>query len=176
MNIATRYAFVLGVVLAAGSVAAQPPAKTSKELPTMVSKVCVTLENAKAQADLSYEFGQQPQPPRVDPRFLHEGCFNMPVIARLRSAEPSIQPYETWAVTFEPKSTRLVDAKHAGVVYKVPVVLRKQNVKFFVAEMMVPTDTDDTRIPKEQMGRWFMGWVEVPDAPYLSAYLESREK
>lgn len=142
----------------------------------MVLKVCVTLENAKAQADLSYEFGQQPQPSRVDPKFIHEGCSPMPVIARLRTPEPSIQPYDTWTVSFEPKSSRMVDAKHAGVIYKVPVILRKQNVKFFVAEMMVPTDTDDTRIPKEHLGRWFMGWVEVPDEPYLSAYLERRDK
>jgi hypothetical protein len=176
MNIATRYAFVLGVVLAAGSVAAQPPAEKTTELPTMVLKVCLTLDNAKAQADLSFEFGQQPQPPRIDPKFLQEGCSPMPVIARLRSVEPSIQSYETWAPTFEPKSARIIDAKHAGVVYKVPVMLRKQNVKFFVAEMMVPTDTDDERIPKEHLGRWFKGWVEVPDEPYLSTYLARREK
>jgi hypothetical protein len=175
MKITTLSALVLGAVFAAGSVAAQPPAEKITELPTMVLKVCLTLDNAKAQADLSYEFGQQPQaPPRIDPKFLQEGCSPMPVIARLRSVEPSIQPYETWTPTFEPKSTRIIDAKHAGVVHHVPVVLRKQTVKFFEADMMVPSDTDDERIPKEHRNRWFKGWVEVPEEPYLSTYLERR--
>jgi hypothetical protein len=173
MKIATLLTLAVGFVLAGTTLGAQPPA-TATELPAMILKVCLTLERARSQADLSFEFAQVPQPARIEPRFIEDGCTSLPVVARLRSVETSITPFETWAVTYDPGSPRLVDARHAGVTYKVPVALRKQTVRYFAADLMVPVDAEDERIGPEDRGKWFGGWVEVPDSPYLSKYLEVR--
>jgi hypothetical protein len=166
---------LIALLLAPRSIAAQAPA-ANVELPTMVLKVCPKLEDARAQADLSSQFAKAVGPMVIEPRYVWKGCNSLPVIARLRSREESIEPLVTWAVTYDPNSSTTVDARHAGIPHKVPYALRKQRVTFFVADFMVPADADDDRIGPEDRGKWFTGWVEVPDEPYLSKYLEAERR
>lgn len=167
-----RVSALVTLLLLPPSVLAQLPAPTGAELPTMVLKVCPKLEDAKNQADMSFQFAKVQGPVVIEPRFLWQGCFTLPVILRLRSQEEAIRPFETWVVSYDANSSTTFDAKHAGVTYKVPYTIRKQRVRYFVAEFMVPLDADDARIGQDDRGKWFPGWVEMPDDPYLSKYLQ----
>jgi hypothetical protein len=169
------YGLLIVLLLSPSPAGAQAPAATAAELPAMVLKVCFKLEDAKNQADMSFQFANVQKPVRIEPKFLSPGCWPMPVIARVRSDEPSIRPFETWAPTYDPDGSTIVEARHDGVTYKVPLSLRKQRVRFVLADLMVPVDADDHRIAPQDRGKWFPGWLELPDAPYLSTYLERRK-
>jgi hypothetical protein len=176
-NVCRALALVAALVTAP-PVSAQPAAPAgpaATELPTMVMKVCPKLEDAKSQADLSAQFAKAQAPVAIEPRYLWQGCSAIPIIARLRTEEPSIKPFETWAVTYDPKSTTFIDAKHAGATHKVPYSIRRQRVKYFSGEFIIPPDVDDTRIHADDRGKWYAGWIEVPDEPYLSKFLQSRK-
>jgi hypothetical protein len=140
----------------------------------MILKVCPKLEDAKSQADLSFQFGKLKAPVTIEPEYLWKGCNVLPVTARLRSVESAITPFETWVVTYDPESSTTIDVKHAGTTHKIPYSIRKQRVRYFVATFSVPPDADDDRIGPDDRGKWFSGWIEVPDEPYLSAYLRRK--
>jgi hypothetical protein len=178
-NVTTRYLAGVGTLLAAllltpASVPAQPPAPSETPLPTMIMKVCPKLEDAKSQADLSFQFGKLKAPASIEAEYVWKGCNVLPVTARLQSVETAITPFETWVVTYDPESSTTIDIKHAGATHTMPYAIRKQRVRYFVATFSVPPDADDDRIGPEDRGKWFSGWIEIPDDPYLTAYLRRK--
>lgn len=150
----TLIALVL-LLVSQGPTFAQGMVVAEVELPEMLFKLCPTLAAARGQAALSLLYSKLDHESANALEFIHEDCGSMDVVVRPSHIEQSIPPFETWAIAYEKGSTKSFQARYQDRAVTIPYSIRRQRSQFWYANFRHPN------------GKWYRGWVEIPDEPYL---------
>lgn len=147
---------------AAAPAAAEPMFKLGQELPEMAVRVCPSKKDAEAEAAKSRDLAARPAQKGVFSTSRHIACETVSAIVIPESNEPAISPYVAWSITFDPESPHKIKNYHSGG--DIPTSFRHQQVSFYKAKF------------RDSSGKWYVGWVEIPDEPYMLKYLEARKR
>jgi hypothetical protein len=150
--------------LTAPTASAQPLVKLNAALGEMVFTVCPTLESARAQAEMSRAWGRSAYDRATAATHLHDKCLRVKATVVPSAIERSIPAFETWTMAYDRNSQNITSVAHGGAVYRFGVTIRKQPAAFYVGQLRLAG------------GDTFQGWIEIPNEPYLSKYLEEKHR
>lgn len=158
-------ALIAALCVLSGPAASAPPlVKLNAELGEMVFTVCPTLESARAQAEMSRAWGQSVYDRATAATHLHDKCLRVKATVVPSTVEQTIPAFETWTMAYDRDSPNVTSVARGGVVHQVGVAIRKQPVAFYVGQLTLAG------------GDTFQGWIEIPNEPYLTKYLEEKSR
>jgi hypothetical protein len=131
-------------------------------LPQMLLRVCPTLATAMEEANIAQRKGRQAMGPPGEVLMRNPSCYLDYLIVTPLRTEPAINPYMAWGIRFDPSSTETVKAPALGSDHRVPVSGEKATMRIYYAAFTSSADDN------------LLGWVEIPDHPYMIEYLKVR--
>ena len=135
------------------------------ELPAMWMVVCPTLETAKRHAELQEKFGRINFDLTRIAEFYGPECTAAYIVAALSRIEASISRRISWELTYDENGPDTIDHVVDGVKLGVRYSIERQIVTVFHGNFKNLKD-----------GKWYSGWISVPDRPYMLEYLRARGK
>ena len=157
------YTFIALLGLIEPSALAQDKNLARGEMPLMALRVCGSAEAAERQSLLSRGLGSRPLDRAKLTTERDESCRMILVHAKPISVEP-IPAYLTWMVTYDKSSPVTHKANIDGQSHDVNYSMRLQESKFYYASL------------RDHNNKTFEAWVEIPQQPYLAAYLEEKKR
>ena len=151
-------------ILISVSAIAQTQISLNKDLPQMMVRVCPTLEDAQQEASLAKKIGKEPYREGALSKLRNQECRLVYASVTPLREETSIQPFSTWAIKFDEQGSETVRAPAFGANTKIKISLQKSQVHYYFANF----DTSS--------GQSASGWVEIPEEPYIFAFLEDQKK